>query len=72
MQVRKVVRHRGETVTEKESATPVYKPPWQNQFTVFAAATPETGEAVTNINVGALPGTLLVTLAWSQRELVTR
>jgi hypothetical protein len=68
--VQEVVEHRGETVAEKESATAVYNSSSQAQFMVFDARTPETCKALTNINVGALPGTLLVTLTWSQPELL--
>ena len=70
--VQEVVEHRGETVTEKESATAVYNSGSQTQFMVFDARNPESCKALTNINVGALPGTLLVTLTWSQPELLFR
>jgi hypothetical protein len=59
-------------MTESQPATVVHNTGAQWQFMVFDAATPEACEALTNINVGALPASLLVMVSWSQPDLVTR
>jgi hypothetical protein len=70
--VQEVILRPDETVIEREPATSVYNSGAQWQFMVFDAATPQTCLPLTNPDVGALPGTLLVTLTWSRPELLTR